>query len=534
MMRALVRIRLTSFVVLFAGALLVVACSAPAHKPRPAPVRMAPAVPLKALDPLFEDIEKRTFNFFWETTEGATGLVADRWPAAPFASIAAVGFALNAYAVGVERGYVTRAQARARVLTTLRFLHAAPQGDDPANSAGYQGFFYHFLNFGSGKRYGNSELSTVDTALLMAGVLFVGGYFDQENEDEAQIRKLADELYRRVNWPWSIEHGPDIRMAWSPEGQFQTHDWRGYNEAMLVYILALGSPTFPVARQTWVAWTSDYYRSWGTLEGQTHLTFGPMFGHQYSATWIDFRGIKDEFMWPLGLDYFENSRRAVLSQRAYAIRNPLDWRGYGPNIWGITASDGPGDFELDYLGKSRRFRGYSARGVGLPGRPDEIFDDGTIAPTAVIGSLPFAPEVVIPATHEMQKRYYEQQIFKSPHTLNPDRLARAPRAAMIEAVKDKRVLTDGKMTLELHLARGNFHSDGLLMAYIPKEKLLIQADMFAPRPGVPPLASPSPYTVNLVQNIQRLKLDVARVAHVHGGVDPIESVVKAAGGVTTW
>ena len=209
---------------------------------RPTPVRVAPAVPLKALDPLFEDIEKRTFNFFWETTEGATGLVPDRWPAAPFASIAAVGFALNAYAVGVERGYVTRAQARARVLTTLRFLHAAPQGADPANSAGYQGFFYHFLNFGSGKRYGNSELSTVDTALLMAGVLFVGGYFDQDNADEAQIRKLADELYRRVNWPWSIEHVPDIRMAWSPEGQFQTHDWRGYNEAMLVYILALGSP----------------------------------------------------------------------------------------------------------------------------------------------------------------------------------------------------------------------------------------------------------------------------------------------------
>jgi hypothetical protein len=405
MMRALVRTRLTLLVFLFTGALLV-ACNTPVAKmPRATPARIAPSVALRPLDPFLEDVEKRTFNFFWETTEGATGLVPDRWPDAPFASIAAVGFALNAYAIGVERGYVTRAQARARVLTTLRFLHAAPQGSDPANSAGYQGFFYHFLNFGSGKRYGNSELSTVDTALLMAGVLFVGGYFDQDNEDEAQIRKLADELYRRVNWPWSIEHVPDIRMAWSPEGQFQTHDWRGYNEAMLVYILALGSPTFPAARQTWVAWTSDYYRSWGTLEGQTHLTFGPMFGHQYSATWIDFRGIKDEFMWPLGLDYFENSRRAVLSQRAYAIRNPLDWRGYGPNIWGITASDGPGDFELAYLGKTRRFRGYSARGVGLPGRPEEIFDDGTLAPTAVLGSLPFAPEVVLPAAHEMQKRY---------------------------------------------------------------------------------------------------------------------------------
>jgi hypothetical protein len=384
---------------------LLFACQPPAKKVAPKPVRVERPVPMRQLDPLFDDIEKRTFNFFWETTEGATGLVPDRWPGAPFASIAATGFALNAYAIGVERGYVTRAKARARVLTTLKFLHDAPQGPDPANNAGYQGFFYHFLNFGSGKRYGNSELSTVDTALLMGGVLFVRGYFNQDDPDEEQIRKLADELYRRVNWPWSIEHMPDIRMAWSPEGQFQTHDWRGYNEAMLVYILALGSPTFPAARQTWLAWTSDYYRSWGTLEGQTHLTFGPLFGHQFSATWIDFRGIKDEFMWPLGMDYFENSRRGVLSQRAYAIRNPLDWRGYGPNMWGLTASDGPGDFELPYLGKMRRFRSYSARGVGLPDKIGENFDDGTLAPAAVIASLPFAEEIVVPATREMHKRY---------------------------------------------------------------------------------------------------------------------------------
>src|SRR5687768_16767917 len=188
--------------------LLLAGCPPAARKVEPEPVRAMASFPARQLDPLFDDIEKRTFNFFWETTEGATGLVPDRWPGAPFASIAAVGFALNAYAVGVERGYVTRAQARARVLTTLRFLHAAPQGMDPSNSAGYQGFFYHFLNFGSGKRYGNSELSTVDTALLMAGVLFVGGYFDLPQPEEAEIRKLAEELYARVNWPWSIEHQP--------------------------------------------------------------------------------------------------------------------------------------------------------------------------------------------------------------------------------------------------------------------------------------------------------------------------------------
>jgi hypothetical protein len=380
---------------------MLAACKTPAPRIDPVVVRAAPVVPVNRLDPLFEDIEKRTFNFFWDTAEPGTGLVPDRWPKPPFSSIAAIGFALNAYAIGAERGYVTRAEARARVLTTLRFLEKAPQGSDPSETAGYQGFFYHFVNFTTGKRYGNSELSTVDTALLMAGVLFMRGYFDGQHAEEVEIRKLAETLYQRVNWPWAIEHAIDIRMAWSPEGQFGSHDWRGYNEAMLVYVLALGSPSFPVATRTWDAWTSDYYLAWGTLEGQTHLTFGPLFGHQFSAVWIDYRGIKDEFIWPQGIDYFENSRRATLAQRAYAIRNPLDWKGYGPNIWGITASDGPGYLKLPYLGQTRQFYPYVARGVGLT----EVIDDGTIAPTAAIASLPFAPEIVVPAARAMHEKY---------------------------------------------------------------------------------------------------------------------------------
>jgi hypothetical protein len=376
-------------------------CETPAPDLDPVVVRATPVVPIKQLDPLLEDVQKRTFNFFWDTAEPETGLMPDRWPRPPFSSIAAVGFALNAYAIGAERGYVTRVQARERVLTTLRFLLAAQQGTSRDQDTGYQGFFYHFVNFGTGKRYGDSELSTVDTALLMGGVLFVAGYFDQDQPEEAEIRRIADELYKRVNWPWAIELAPDIRMAWSPELQFGGHDWRGYNEAMLVFILALGSPTFPAADHTWIAWTSNYYRHWGSLEGQTHLTFGPMFGHQYTHIWIDLRGIKDEFMWPLNMDYFENSRRAVLAQRAYAIRNPMDWRDYGPNIWGLTASDGPGDHKLTYLGQQRQFHAYAARGIGL----DYVVDDGTIAPTASLGSLPFAPEVVLPAVQTMYKRY---------------------------------------------------------------------------------------------------------------------------------
>jgi hypothetical protein len=369
------------------------------------PVVMRTPLPvINPLDPLLEDIEKRTFDFFWETAEPETGLVPDRWPKPPFSSIAAIGFALNAYVIGAERRYVTRAEARARVLLTLKFLHGLPQGPESATTAGYQGFFYHFLNFGSGLRYGNSEVSTVDTALFLAGALFAAGYFDGDDAEEKEIRRLAQELYERVNWPWSIEHVPDIRMAWSPEQQFEVHDWRGYNEGMIVYVLALGSPTHPVAAGTWDSFTSNYYRHWGTLEGQTHLTFGPMFGHQFSAIWIDYRGIKDEFMWPQGIDYFQNSRRAVLAQRAYAIRNPRDWRGYGPNIWGLSASDGPGYFKLPYLGETRQFYAYAARGVS----PVEIIDDGTITPYAAIASLPFAPEVVIPATREMHKKYGSQ------------------------------------------------------------------------------------------------------------------------------
>jgi hypothetical protein len=384
-----------------ATALTLAACKTPPPVIEPVVVKVASVPLINTLDPFFDDIEKRTFNYFWETAEPGTGLVPDRWPKSPFCSIAAVGFALNAYAIGAERGYVTRAAARTRVLTTLKFLYALPQGPDASSTAGYQGFFYHFLNFGTGLRYGGSELSTVDTALFMAGVLFVSGYFDGDHPDEIAIRKVADDLYGRVNWPWSIEHVPDIRMSWSPEQLFNIHDWRGYNEGMIVYVLALGSPTHPAAPGTWVSFTSNYYEHWGTLEGQTHLTFGPMFGHQFSAIWIDYRGIKDEFMWPQGIDYFENSRRATLAQRAYAIRNPMDWRGYGPNIWGLTACDGPADYKLPYLGQTRQFHSYAARGVS---RVDTV-DDGTIAPYAAIASLPFAPEIVVPAAREMYKKY---------------------------------------------------------------------------------------------------------------------------------
>ncbi|MBL8977900.1 MAG: hypothetical protein JNM53_05800 [Gemmatimonadetes bacterium] len=346
-----------------------------------------------------DTLERRTFDFFWERTSPATGLTPDRWPSQSFSSIAAVGFALTAYPIGAERGYVSRAEAVGRTLTTLRWFWAAPQGPAPSGTSGYQGFFYHFLDMGSGHRFATVELSTVDTALLLAGVLFCREYFDRPDAAEAEIRALADSLYRRTNWQWARRDPPLVNMGWKPEDGWQPLNWNGYNEAMLVYILGLGSPTFPLDPTAWTEWTRTY--QWGSYYGQAHLGFAPLFGHHYSQTWVDFRGIRDPYMRGRGIDYFENTRRATLAQREYAIANPDGWRDYGRDIWGLSASDGPADVTLPVNGANRRFFTYAARGASFT----EVRDDGTLAPTAAGGSLPFAPEVVIPALVAMRERY---------------------------------------------------------------------------------------------------------------------------------
>ena len=343
-------------------------------------------------DPFLADLEERTFRFFWETANPENGLVPDRYPTPSFASIAAVGFALTAYPIGVERGYITRAQARQRVLATLRFFMHAPN---------QHGFFNHFLDMKTGARANDSEISTVDTSLLLAGVLFCESYFEGQDPRERQIRKLADQLYRRVDWTWAQPRPPAVALAWTPEAGFTQLDWNGYNEAMLVYLLALGSPTHPVDPAAWTLWTSTYDKQWGTLYDQTYLSFAPLFGHQYTHVWVDFRGIRDAYMREHGLDYFENSRRATYTQRRYAISNPQHWKAYGRNIWGMSASDGPGPAGEPYQDKQGSFLRYAARSVGV----DRIVDDGTIAPTAAISSLPFAPEIVLPATLEMYQRF---------------------------------------------------------------------------------------------------------------------------------
>jgi len=352
-------------------------------------------------DPFLDSLQARTFAFFWETAHPETALIPDRWPTRTFSSVAAVGFGLSAYLVGIERGYISREQGAERVYRTLRFLWEAPQGRDAAHVAGYKGFFYHFLEMDSGHRFQQVELSSIDTALLMAGVLSAQAYFDGDGPMERAIRAYADSLYQRVEWDWMQPRPPLIAMGWHPERGYHTHDYTGYSEAMILYVLALGSPTFPVDPEAWEAWTSTY--QWGTFYGQTFVQYSPLFTHQYSHVWIDFRGIQDAYMRAKGIDYFENSRRATLAQRAYAIENPDGWNGYGPDVWGLTACDGPMDTTVVVQGVQRRFRSYAARGASLV----YIMDDGTIAPTAAGGSLPFTPELSLRALKTMKERYGE-------------------------------------------------------------------------------------------------------------------------------
>jgi hypothetical protein len=343
-------------------------------------------------------LERRTFDFFWELTNPKNGLVPDRAPAPSFSSIAAVGFGLTAYPIGVERGYVGRDEAIARVLTTLRFF----SGPSPPRAAGERGFFYHFLDMKTGSRFEKVELSTIDTTLFLAGALFCESYFDRDDPGEAEIRALAERLYADADWKWLQVRPPLISHGWSPEEGFNTYDWKGYDEAMILYVLALASPAHSVEPEAWREWTRTY--RWATFYGQDYVAFVPLFGYQYSHIWIDFAGIQDAYMREKGIDYFENSRRATLAQHAYAIENPEGWRDYGENIWGLTACDGPIDATFPIDGRQRRFHTYWARGVA----PGDRRDDGTLAPTAAIGSLPFAPEIVLPAIAELQHRYGEK------------------------------------------------------------------------------------------------------------------------------
>jgi len=350
-----------------------------------------------------EMLQRQSFSYFLNEMNPDNGLVIDKTAADWPASIAATGFALAAYPVAVERGFMPRAAAVERTLTTLRFFWNSPQGPE-SDATGYQGFYYHFLDMRTGRRAWQCELSTIDTAFLLAGMLTAASYFDADKADEHEIRTLADALYRRANWRWAQNQEATLTQGWKPELGFLQDRWKGYDEGLLLYMLALGSPTYPVSNDSYAAWGSTY--QWQHSYGYDYLYAGSLFTHQLSHIWIDFRGIQDEFMREKGIDYFENSRRATYIQQQYAIDNPLKFKDYGSHCWGITASDGPGPDIIKVDGIERQFFGYLARGV--PYGPD----DGTIAPWAVVASLPFAPEIVLPT----MDYFIEQVKLKSHNT----------------------------------------------------------------------------------------------------------------------
>jgi hypothetical protein len=339
-------------------------------------------------DAALDRLQRDTFEYFLVETNPRNGLVPDSTREGVPSSITAIGFGLAAYCLGAERGFITRGDAIARVLATLRFLWQSPQGTE-ADATGYKGFFYHFLDMQTGRRAWTSELSTIDTTFLIAGVLAAGTYFDGGTSDEREIAMLADALYRRVDWRWAQNGGLTVTNGWRPERGFLKSRWEGYSEGILLYVLGLGSPTHPLPERSYPAWTRTY--RWTKLYGHEYLYAGPLFIHQLSHVWIDFRGIPDAYMRGRGIDYFENSRRATLAQQQYAIRNPKGFAGYGECCWGITACDGPGPTTRRIDGVERRFYDYKARGI--PNGPD----DGTMAPWAAVASLPFAPEIVLPA-----------------------------------------------------------------------------------------------------------------------------------------
>jgi hypothetical protein len=431
-------------------------------------------------DEAFLDLVQRTaFDYFWHEANPQNGLIKDRSSNASLSSIAAVGFGLSALTVGLDRGWISREAGRERVLTTLEFLWKSRQGPQ-ADATSYKGFYYHFLDMHTGRRAHGAELSTIDTALLLGGVLHVQQYFDQPDATEAKIRALANDLYRRVEWPWMQVRLAKLCHGWSPETGFLPYDWGGYNEAMILYVLALGSPTFPITPEAWAAWTSSY--TWQTHYDQAFVVFPPLFGHQYSHVWIDFRGIQDPYMRAKGLDYFENSRRATLANRAYAIANPYGWADYGENVWGLTASDIPSS--------------YKARGA-----PPPESDDGTITPTAAGGSFAFTPRESLAALRYMYATYRPQLWgpygFKD--AFNPtqkwfasDYLAidQGPILLMIENYRTGRIwqVFMQHAAIQRGLARAGF------APVTPTEKVQSIPDMVprTPQPAVQPVHSDTP------------------------------------------
>jgi len=338
---------------------------------------------LPAADNAFlEDLSHRAFVYFWEQADARTGLVLDRARAdgsphdethRSVASIAATGFGLTALCIAAARRWVGSIEARDRVRATLRFLaERAPR---------VHGWFYHWMDATTGERKWNSEVSSIDTALLLAGILTARQFFRNDKE----IVRLATKIYQDVDFPW-MRNGSAALLShgWKPEGGFLGPMWDGYSEQTILYLLAVGSPSHPITSRSWWAWRRD----WITYAGYSYMASAkPLFIHQYSHAWVDYRGRKERE--PPNVDYFDNSIRATIAHRRFCIDLSKEFPGYSEHIWGITASDSA--------------KGYVA--WGGPPRDENL--DGTVVPSAAGGSLMFAPDICVPALRAMKEKFGE-------------------------------------------------------------------------------------------------------------------------------
>jgi hypothetical protein len=360
---------------------------------------------LKSDARMLKSLQSQSFNYFIKYLNAENGLIADKSQPGSHSSIAAIGLGITAYVVGIERNFITREKGIHFILTVLNFFYKGQQSTEK-DAMGYKGFYYHFLHMDTGRRAWKSELSTIDTAIFIAGVLTAATYFIGESEEEKEIRVLAENLYRRIDWQWALNKKTVMCHGWKPESGFLEYYWdQGYSEAILLYVLALGSPSYTIDPLGYRHWTSTF--KWKNIEGIEYIHAGPLFIHQMSHLWLDFQGIQDDLNRKYKIDYFENSRRATLIQQRYAIRNPLNFKYYSENNWGFTASDGPGPARMNIDGMKRIFYNYIARGV--PWGPD----DGTISPWSVVASLPFAPEIVLKTIRHAIKRLEEKGLAKS-------------------------------------------------------------------------------------------------------------------------
>jgi hypothetical protein len=304
---------------------------------------------------LLDDLQRASFQFFWNETNPATGQVKDRAflngnDTRTMSSIAATGFGLTALCIGDSRGYGKTSDIVARVRNTLQFLYQ--------QMPNVHGFYYHFVDMNTGQRWAQSELSSIDTSLLLCGVLTARQYFQ-----DAMIQDLASKIYARVDWPWMMNGGPTFSMGWKPESGFLAARWEHYCELMMIYLLGIGSTSKPVSPDSWNAWT----RPTITYQGLTYISGNdPLFTHQYSHAWFDFRNKKDAYA-----NYFDNSITATKAHKLFCLSLKSQFSDYSEDLWGISASD--------YV------KGYTAWG----GPPPQGPIDGSIVPNATGGSLPF-------------------------------------------------------------------------------------------------------------------------------------------------